>query len=299
MIALEGQGMIKIELASFWRRGIWRWPGVVNFILGGAGTGFYLLSYLSEILQDGMFAMTKPVLYGLLGPVLVSVGFLALATEAVRPLRSRYLFRHVTKAWMSRETLFGAIFVSATVLDWFFPAPILRVLAIPAALAMMISQGFIVYRIRAIPTWNMPIIPFLFLSSGFTSGYGLLLLMFALNKLPILNGHEMVGLVCVGANMGAWLIYLLWCRSIDFRKATKELRSPNELIVTVGIGHVVPLLLLLLLLLLGLNSNIGAGILNIIAAVSGLAMLTGVVEQKAGIILKASYSKEITLYLGK
>ena len=282
-----------VQLISPARQNHWGWPAVANFFLGGAGTGFYLLSILATILTGGASAVSKPIVFGLLAPLLIGIGFLVLTIEAGRPLRGRYLFRQVWHAWISRETLACAIFVPAVILDQLFPHLIFRLVAVVAALGLMISQGFIVYCARAVTAWNVPIMPLLFLSSGFASGGGLVLLVAAFGWLPFGQGLAVVALICVVLSLVVWVLYLRWSRSVAFQLATKDLRRPIALIVSVGLGHIVPLLLLLIVI--GVSAGREFQVPHIVGGLSGLAMIVGGLSQKAGIIMDAGYTREITL----
>ena len=82
-----------MELIRSKKQKVWGWPGVVNFTLGGMASGFYLLSSLLMVLQDGMLGLSQPAGFKLVAPALIGLGFLALTTEAGHPLRARYLFR--------------------------------------------------------------------------------------------------------------------------------------------------------------------------------------------------------------
>lgn len=282
-----------MELIQPTKQEVWGWTGVVNFALGGMGAGFYLLSSVATILQSGISGLSQPVWFKLLPPVLISLGFLTLTIEAGRPLRGRYLLRHLRRSWMSRETLAGAVFIPAAVLDWFFPHPALWALAAAAAIGLMISHGCIVYRVRAVAAWNVPPVPLLFLTSGFTMGGGLMLLA-ALGRLTLRAGPVAIALICVVLDMAVWFLYLRWPHDVAFREATEPLRRPSSLILTVGVGHVLPVLLLLVLLAAP-GAGIGTGPWAVAAALAGLAMVAGGVSQKASIILKAGYLRGIAL----
>lgn len=289
---MDEQELISVELISPVKQKEWGWTALANFILGGAGAGFYLLSFLTMILEGGTTAMSDPISFGLLAPILVGLGFLALTIEAGRPSRAPYLLRHVLDSWISREALAGAIFVPAAMLDWLLPLPALRVLAVVAALGLIISQGFILYRARAVAAWNVPIMPLVFLSSGFASGGGLVLLVAGLEKVPMIRALPIMGLICMVLNLVVWLLYLRWSRTAPYQFATKALRHPTTVIFTVGLGHAVPLLLLILLMQ---YADPGANLHHMLAALSGLTMISGVVVQKTGIILSAGYTRGIVL----
>jgi phenylacetyl-CoA:acceptor oxidoreductase subunit 2 len=281
-----------MELIRPKKQKVWGWPGVINFVLGGMAAGFYLLSSLVTILQGGTLGLSQPAGFKLVTPVLISLGFLALTMEAGWPLRACHLFRHLRRSWMSREALASVIFISAAVLDWLFPHLALWVLTAAAAMGLMISHGLIVYRVRAVTAWNVPPVLLIFLTSGFATGSGLVLLS-TLGGLTLKIGPVMVGLICVVLDLGAWLLYLHWSRDATFREMTEALRRPNALIFTVGIGHLLPTLLLLLLV--APDISVRVGLWHIVATLSGLATIAGGVSQKAGIILEAGYLRGIVL----
>lgn len=288
-----GESLMKnIEVLPAAPQGAWRWPAVANFILVGAGTGFYLFSFLVTVLEERPFAMSKNISFGLLSPVLVTMGFLALSTEAGRPLRSIYLFRNLRRAWLSRETFFFSVFVPVAIIDWFIPNPVIRVISIAAAAALMISQGAILYQIRAITGWNMLVIPALFITSGFASGGGVVLLVGGLTRSPLLLSTILTGMAALSANLAIWLLYLYWFRSIAFREAIGKFRRPLSLIITVGFGHILPLVLLYSLTGWG-HSEVDRPFFA--ETVSGLAILLGVILQKKAIVLKASNMKAIII----
>ena len=274
---------------------VWEWPGVVNFLLGGMSAGYYLLSSLVIILEGGTSGLSQPAGFKLLAPALVALGFLSLTIEAGQPLRAYHLFRHLRLSWMSRETLTGFIFVVAAALDRLFPHLALWGLASAAALGLIISHGFIVYRVRPIVAWNAPLVPVFFLTSALSTGSGLMLLT-ALDQLNLDHGSAVmvVTLICVVLDAVAWMVYLRQSRDPAFCEATKSLRQRDALIIALGVGHLLPMLLLLLLLITpGMGPNFGLG--HIAAALAGLAIVAGGASQKAGIILKAGYMTEIAL----
>jgi hypothetical protein len=185
---------------------------------------------------------------------------------------------------MSRETLVGTVFIATAAIDWLFPHPALWGLAAAAALGLMLSHGFIVYRVRGVTAWNVPLIPLLFLTSGFATGAGLMLLAVP-GRLTLGASPVMIGLICVVVDLAAWLLYLRWSRDAAFREATEPLRRPKSLFFTVGIGHLLPALLLLV----ALGGGASVELWRTVTALAGLAIVVDGVSQKAGIILEAGY----------
>jgi phenylacetyl-CoA:acceptor oxidoreductase subunit 2 len=280
------------ELLLAARQTIWGRPASANFILGGAGAGLYLFSFITGVLQDGALAVSKPLSSGLVGPVLVALGFLALAIEAGRPLRGIHLFRHLRRSWISRETLFAGLFISAAVIDRMFPDSLFRIVAAAAGLGLMVSQGFILFQAKAITAWNVPLMPLFFTSSGFTSGGAVSLLIGALTKSALSSSTIVLVMIALSTTLVIWLLYLYRSRGIAFREATEELRRPFALIVTLGFGHMLPLVLLFLAAARADSETNGPFLIE--TAIS-LAILIGVIWQKGAIVLSVSHMKEIRI----
>jgi formate-dependent nitrite reductase membrane component NrfD len=272
----------------------WRWPAAANFILGGAGAGFYVLSFITMLFEHGIFLNTDPVLFGWLGPVLAIIGLAILVTEAGRPLRGRYLIHHLQSAWISRETLAFVFFILAVVCDYLFPHLVLKLFAVLTALLFMLSQGFIAYSARAIPAWNVLVMPIFFLTSGLASGTGVALLLAASGSHLSLGSLVFLSLVCTILNLTVWIIYLRYPGAVAFRSATVALKRPPAIFLTVVLGHMFPLLLLFLIQLSG-YLGIGEMLQVIFLIGSGSAVILSAIVQKSLIILAAGYTREIIL----
>jgi len=163
---MSEKGIVEIELIAPTKQKEWGWPAAANFILGGAGTGFYIFTFLTMIFKNPNSALNGSTPYWMIGPVLVIIGLLCLTIEAGRPLRSPYLFCQLGKAWISREILAFTFFVPTVILDYFFPHLIFKTCAVLSSLLFMVAQGFILYSSRAIPAWNLTIIPLIFFILG-------------------------------------------------------------------------------------------------------------------------------------
>lgn len=284
---------------------VWKWPAATNFTTGGIGTGFYLIGmflglprneqWLTALLagQDWFLLAFWSTVFKLLGPALVGVGFIALTSEAGRPLRGINLFRHLRRSWMSRETLGFALFALFAGLDWLFPNAALKWLAAVSALFLMFCQGMIPYAARGVTAWNSKLMPLVFMASGFASGVGLLL--------PLAGFYGAldmrivwIALASLAANLVVWLVYI---RSGDeaFQNATEALRRIESLAFTVGAGVILPLLLFIMAMFMSSNSSANA----VAVGFAGLAILVGNVAMKFGIVLQAGYLRAITLKVTK
>jgi phenylacetyl-CoA:acceptor oxidoreductase subunit 2 len=285
--------MIPLILKEPVKQGTWRWPAAVNFIIGGTGGGVYLFSFFQAFAWFGSPFFSKSLHFGFIPPLLICVGFLCLAIEAGRPLRGCYLFRNLQKSWISRETVFCFIFIPASVCDYFYPDPVFKLLAITAALGFLVSQGFIVYRARAITAWNIPIIPLVFLSSALLSGYGLFLILTVTDLKTSDQAMLFFGFISLFFNLLIWLVYLRQSGLTDFYSTTKKLRQFFSLTITIGLGQIIPLFLLLFLLLQ--KHTIAPVFLSPMIVLCGILLLIGNFSQKIGILISAGYFRAIEL----
>ena len=128
-------------------------------------------------------------------------------------------------SWMSIESLAGGIFIVVVLVDRFFPYFVFKTMAISSALILMLSQGLIVYRTAAIPAWNVWLTPVIFVTSGFMTACGLVLL-----NTQIHSGTDslmiVIFLICIFLNLVAWLLYLYRYHDNDIQKTAKYYASP-------------------------------------------------------------------------
>jgi hypothetical protein len=283
-----------MEIIGPKRQDIWGWPAAANFILGGMGAGFYLTALLALALAGEPSALERPALFKVLGPLLVVIGLAVLAFEAGRPLRGRYLLGGLGRSWMSREVLAAAVFVLCALLDLFFPSLLLRLGAAAAAAIFLLSQGLIPYRARAVAAWNRPLLPILFITSGLTTGSGVLILSAVPGGSPFGRLSAGIAVIFLMTDLGAWLLFRKRSPEGDSRPCLKPLNRSGFTAFTVGIGHLLPIALAIPLALL--PETVAGGPLSIVA---GWSMVIGGSVQKSGILLKAGYLRGIVLERSK
>lgn len=287
-----------MQLISPSRQREWGWLAVANFILGGAGTGFYLINYATMLIDSPVPEQNTSVPHDLLSLSIVGLGLLCVAAEAGRPFRGYYIFGQLGGSWISREMTAFFMFAPAVVLNHFFPHWIFNILAAFSALGFMITQGFIVFSARAVTSWNTAVMPLIFLSSGLASGAGVALLFTLWDKLPPGSVLAQLSLLCVAFNLAIWLLYLRWYSVISSRSVTEspELRYRfSKKFITIVFGHITPILILLLLLKIRAQHKVEGMLPDILFAVSGLAIIIGVATQKAWVVLSAGYTRKIAL----
>jgi DMSO reductase anchor subunit len=258
----------------------WQLPAFLNLTLGGMGAGAYLAGLLLTSTQSGEWAQSpiQAVLLKLLGPALVSLGLLALTTEAGRPLNSIYLLTNVRHSWMSREALAGGVFILAAVLDWLAPHPVLRGSSALAALFFIVAQGMMVYRASGVVTWNVPAVPLFFLTCGLATGSGAMLLISGFLGAPSLAPLQLASVFAAAANGLAWLAYQN-TPGETFHRALAPLNNAGHMALALGVGHLLPIALLLATLVQPLPLALPA---------AGLALMAGGAMQKYAFAFEAS-----------
>ena len=271
--------MTDIVLVKSARQGVWGWPAVINFSLGGMGTGCYLIAAMVASFWVRDAGEISLVIVKILSAGLVIAGFLALTVEAGRPAKSYYLLQGLKHSWMSLESLAGLLFVVIAILETVFSSGYLQALASLAAFIFLISQCFIVYRARGIASWNSLNTFFLFLFSSLSSGAGALFLMST--ELAVLPATLLAGSVLLLLNLAVWSLFIFL--------ACKPKRT--RLAVLISVVQVLPLLLLL-----PFDAGLSAPAEQQVASFKliGFLMISASVSQKAIVIKAAGYLREFT-----
>jgi phenylacetyl-CoA:acceptor oxidoreductase subunit 2 len=273
------------------RQNVWGRLAVINFTFGSAGAGLYLLSVWFEMIAQNTSAIPSPFVLRIISAGLVCVGLIAVAGEAGQPLRARFLLGNLRTSWMSRETAAAILFVPSALITSFFSVPYLIALAAGAATLFIISQGFIIYRSRAIPAWNRPILPVLFISSAFAAGSGILLMLPA--RAGVDRTHVALLIttaVCGAADLLLWRLYL---HSLAIDESVRQTTRPLRAARSVMIGRVAPIATLLLVLFFSIPRPMALNSLTIV----GVLMFWGSWAQKTGIIRTCGFLTPIQLSL--
>ena len=267
------------------KQNAWRLPAALNLTLGGMGAGFYLATLLLVLPESTGWiqSLMQTAVFKLLGPVLVCLGLLLLTTDAGQPLHSIYLLTNLRRSWMSREALAGGIFIIAAGLDWLIPNPVLRGVAALSGIIFMVAQGMIVSRASNVITWNAPMVPLFFLTCGLATGGGLMLIVLSLFTAPSAISLPLVGLITALANALVWTVYLR-TPGEAFQHGVEPLRQRNSVALTIGVGHLLPIVLLIAALAMPQPLTVAA---------AGLALIFGGVRQKFGFAFKGSTMRSL------
>jgi DMSO reductase anchor subunit len=264
---------------------VWGWPAVLNFALGGLGAGLYVMAALAA--ETGHPASLRVAAW--LGPLLVLAGFVAVATEAGRPLRGPRVLARVRTSWMSRELWLGGVFAVAAAGTLAVDGRAPRVLALAAAVALALAQGQILRQARGVAAWAVPPMPAVFLTSALVSGGGLLLLLEAWTARPpdSLLGAMLVVLI---VHVAVWSVFLSWSQEPAFVEGVRPLRDTATGWDSLVRSYLLPSLVVALAIAV-------PALGRPLAAAAGLLMVAGQVATKAALIRKAGQLRPITLPL--
>lgn len=263
---------------------LWGPPAVANFVLGGLGSGLYLVA----VVAGGLDRTPALVTAAWLGPLLVLAGFGAVALEAGRPFRGARVLARVSTSWMSRECALGLGFAALAVLEFVTPGPPARLAAAALATLFAAAQGFIPRRARAVSAWDVPVLPALFVVSALASGLGLHALLAPVNGADA--GAALLGAVAAAALLAGlvWLAYLAWPGDEAFRAAIRPLREGGPAVATFATASVLPLALGLLGIALSWRADLTA-------ALAGALLVAGQVQIKSALILVAGQLRPVTV----
>lgn len=273
-----------VELMAPTPQALWGRPAVVNFVLGGLGAGLYVAAAVAA----GLGPSPEVIIAAWLGPALVLAGFVAVATEAGRPLRGLRVLTRVRTSWMSRELWLGGAFALFAASEFAVKGPGHRPLAALAAVGLALAQGWILREARGVAAWDAPVMPFLFLSSALVSGTGLLMLLGAAQgRAPSDRGFAAV-LVLLILHALVWQAFLSWSGDPAFVDATRPCREGRPRTVALVGGYLAPALLI--------APALAWPALALPAAVlAAVLMIASQVDAKTTLILRAGQLRPITI----
>lgn len=168
------------------RQTIYGWPVVIDLFLAGSGAGAFLTGFAMDLAE---IPGISPGIILLAGPLLVLAGAVFLLADITIRRRVCRLFAN-RKSWTSRGawilTIFivsGAAYASATP-PLFLRSPFLNreltaaagIVAAVFSLFVILYPGLLMSTIRAVPFWNTPLLPVLFLFAGLSNGLAFALL---------------------------------------------------------------------------------------------------------------------------
>ena len=267
----------------------WHWPVPAYLVTKGIGTGLFMLLALLWGLNLVPFDGLTAVVSGFLSLLFIGLTTLLLVADLERPERFLYiLIRPQWKSWLTRGAVLLISFSTLLILWWLFEigaylnnydAPIRSLflwVGFPLGLGVAVYTAFLFAQAEGRDLWQSPLLPFHLVVQAFMAGSGLLLILNLFMDMP----QELVqaaGGVLVTAVLIDLFIMLIGEFSIPHAsevaaKAAHEIRHgryKNHFWAgSIGLGHIIPLLLLLFTIPL-------ATISPILGALAGVCCIGG------------------------
>jgi len=277
---------VRLDIVPAEKQKVWKWPAAANFVLSGAGSGLYVLTCLLFLLSQKTAPRGLSVFSDITAVVFVMMGFLCVSLELGCLPSTRYSLRRVSSSWISREVLFGVVFVASAGVNLVFDSRIFGVAASLAAAGILVSQGFILKAARSVTAWNVRLMPALIITSGLHSGYGLSLVIHAAAPASSVT-YLVAGIALNLMNLIIWGISVT-SASFETNPVAQSLGSHKFRIVALGLGHIAPLLLITLCSVLW-DHHAGSVFCRPFLFLTGIGMLAGSALQKIFIVSKAGY----------
>lgn len=147
--------------------------------LAGTGAGAYLVGAVAGFLGERYRPLVKPGV--LLGAPLVAIGCLLLLFDLGVPTRFLMAFLQPQTSMMSVGVIIISCFIVLSGVHWILTVAkkgsekLLRGLSIAAgvfAVGTAVYTGLLLALVQAVPFWNQPLLPVLFLLSALSTGIG-------------------------------------------------------------------------------------------------------------------------------
>jgi DMSO reductase anchor subunit len=165
----------RVDLCAAKKHNTWKEVVAVNFILAGAGAGSYITGYyLNQISQQ--IPESDTTAGAIASVLLLIIGFACAWVGEERHSSAVHSLKNIASSWISREILFGLMFIAAAVANLFSAILFFQVVAVLSAMGVLVSQGYILNIPHSVKTWNFPVLPASIFVLGLHSGYGLILI---------------------------------------------------------------------------------------------------------------------------
>jgi phenylacetyl-CoA:acceptor oxidoreductase subunit 2 len=263
-----------------WLQLHWDARAALNFILGGTGSGFILMSVLVPLPpRAGEAAL-------LLGLALVATGLFSVWLEIGRKLRAVHVFFNPFTSWMTRESFVAALLFGCGLAAIALESPRFAAGTAVAALGFVYCQGRILRASKGIPAWREPTLAWLVFWTAIAEGAGLFLVFAILagSGVPALAAGTLA--LAVVARGIAWSVYRGRVAPALAPKARAALERAGRQLYQ--LGAIVPLALL-----------VAGGAADALAP--GAAVLAGVAALAAGwrfkfvLVVRASFNQGFAL----
>lgn len=235
----------------------WSWLLAIDLFFGGSGGGLFLLYIFFGL----------PPSAAVFSLLLVILGAIVLLSELGHPLRAWRAIARLSSSWISRGVLFVTLFIVAGFLSiapsfsafsWLpwsqlsLGGKTLEVIAGISAFLVILYPGFVLAASPAIPFWNSPLLPVVFLSQSLLGASGIALLFSPLGlydrALPALS---FLAVLLIITNLILVVIHLVTLRSSGL-SGRESVRLLNQGMLRLSFSGGVVLLGMVFPLMIGL-----------------------------------------------
>jgi polysulfide reductase chain C len=178
------------------------WRIAASLFLIATGVGSYLVGFLLSLIDPAEFRVLSRLAVVLAAPF-VLIGGLLLLCDMGQKRGSYRMFSRPGSSWMSRGAFFMTIFLIFNLIHIFtgiwpktslLSSPtvylIVGIIASILAILSLVYTGFLLGVVKAIPFWSGSFLPWLFLSSGLSTGAMAASLFFSIYKFAGGEGPE-------------------------------------------------------------------------------------------------------------
>ena len=261
----------------------WDLRAAMNFIMGGLGAGFIIMTYLLYLTNN----LTEKVMLNifLVSGIIIAIGLFFVWLKIGRKLRAFYVVLKPQNSWMSREVYAAGLLYLAGLIDYFSPSNFMHFIIAIAALAFLYCQARILHSAKGIPTWRAPKIPWILLATGFYEGFGLLAIYSFIypQSIPLPSILPVGGLVLAAINALLWRNYVMSLGDVGVGQKSQNLLLASTLKIQF-ISYLLPSILTMIFLVWG---NEGSWTL----AVAGILVVVGSINWKILLITKACHQQ--------
>ncbi len=261
----------------------WDLRAAMNFIMGGFGAGLVIMAYLMH-LAGGLNEMAMFKMFTGAG-VIIAIGLFFVWLKIGRKLRALYVILRPQSSWMSREVYAVAILYGAGLMDFISPSMALHTLVALAAIVFLYCQARILHAAKGIPSWRVPAMPWMLISSGLLEGIGLVALVLAISaqNIAIPISLPVTGLILGAVNAVLWRNYVGNAQANGIGPHSRAILFSHTLKVH-AIAHLFPSLLLMLAIAL-------PAVAAILIGAAGVLVLIGGAYWKGLIITRACHQQ--------
>jgi phenylacetyl-CoA:acceptor oxidoreductase subunit 2 len=264
-----------------WMQISWDMRAAGNFIGGGTGVGFLVVSFFTTL-----FLGTKFQLFTMIGLGFIGLGLFCVWLEIGRPFRAINVYFNPMTSWMSREAAISiAVFALGAGAIWLGDV-VLFACTVLAAIGFLFCQAMIIKGAKGIPAWHHPMVVPLLMTTGLVEGCGLFFIVAPWVLGGTVPGQAVPAFVLLLA--ARWFVWRKYIRALGNDGAPvgamRAFRKAH--FVVFAIGSIMPTIVLALSFVMP-----HMGFKQFLFSLAGLTAMAAGWHLKSVLITKAAYNQ--------